>query len=756
MHMPFLLLLLVAMTASAGGPITSGTTAPPTPCLPGDQYIWLSASDTKRLFFICDASGWQQQGNIGDVTSKDLTTTSAGKGAEMVNFKGSSEGSVDRTVAAVLRDAFSLSNAGCPADGVNDAAACLNLALKNASMDGYAEAKLPNGVYAQTRQLKVPNSMAVHGEGRGYSSAVSATLYAVAGFPKPSIVSVTAGVSTTFECAEPCGLQTGEWVSFDGFVDTSWRSLNKNLWAVSVIDATHFAVGVNSSMFGSLSSSPAVVVPQVVIGDTPQTGTTAFASILEGVTIDSNSIAGACLANKYGQEHSSFRHSSCQRFTRWGILWSSSNTQNSGLDDIEVYKGPSTPLVSGMKGVVINGVNSFRGINGLTVSSSPDTIDACVEFSGGNGTGSFTNAHFEGCTDGLQLGNTQNSIRGFNGSNITGGPRVINVVKIDTSFGDAAAITLNHVYAGGAMNTLVDGMFSDSCLDSFLEHYHLMFGTPGNVGRQWSCSGGGSTWRTAYEYSSSSQNGTLTLKNRTSGGAIALNLADGNGGISRLVAGPTSISLVDRLNSSALLIDQVSHNVTAYGNVVCAVDGGCALGVSGARINTINAAGFITSANTITGTSVAISNANNPLAWANRSKIFSPSDGKVSFRNSANSGDADIVAGVSYTDRAVVAKTANYTLTDMDRGVTFTNSGATAAITITNYTTTPNRWNRFCVDAAQNVVVSVPSGTTIQAPGTVSAPGGNVSSNQVGACVELHAISPTKVQAFFFGNWTVN
>lgn len=41
-------------------------------------------------------------------------------------------------------------------------------------------------------------------------------------------------------------------------------------------------------------------------------------------------------------------------------------------------------------------------------------------------------------------------------------------------------------------------------------------------------------------------------------------------------------------------------------------------------------------------------------------------------------------------------------------------------------------------------------------PEATSASGGNVTSNQVGACVELQAISSTKVIGVLSGNWTVN
>lgn len=81
-----LILLLIAFSATIRAQIPFNTTPPPTPCTVGQQYVWLNASDNRRMLFVCDSSGWQQQGNVGDVTAADLASPLVGKGANQVAY----------------------------------------------------------------------------------------------------------------------------------------------------------------------------------------------------------------------------------------------------------------------------------------------------------------------------------------------------------------------------------------------------------------------------------------------------------------------------------------------------------------------------------------------------------------------------------------------------------------------------------------------------------------------------------------------
>lgn len=69
------------------------------------------------------------------------------------------------------------------------------------------------------------------------------------------------------------------------------------------------------------------------------------------------------------------------------------------------------------------------------------------------------------------------------------------------------------------------------------------------------------------------------------------------------------------------------------------------------------------------------------------------------------------------------------------------NSGATASVTLTLGTVTAGAKYRFTVAAAYPLVVQAPAGTTIRVGTEVSADGGSITSDVVGACVELIAES---------------
>lgn len=89
--------------------------------------------------------------------------------------------------------------------------------------------------------------------------------------------------------------------------------------------------------------------------------------------------------------------------------------------------------------------------------------------------------------------------------------------------------------------------------------------------------------------------------------------------------------------------------------------------------------------------------------------------------------------------REVVAKTANYTVKATEIGATFTNKGATGAVTFALPAATVGLWYRFRVLAAQALQID-PNGTeTIALPstGAQSAAGKFISADAAGECVEI-------------------
>lgn len=101
--------------------------------------------------------------------------------------------------------------------------------------------------------------------------------------------------------------------------------------------------------------------------------------------------------------------------------------------------------------------------------------------------------------------------------------------------------------------------------------------------------------------------------------------------------------------------------------------------------------------------------------------------------------------------RTTEAKTANYTVVaDVDNGKTFTNAGASGAITFALPAATVGQWFRFHVKATQELKID-PSGTeTIALPstGAQSAAGKYISADANGEGVEI--------ECTVVGTWDVN
>lgn len=108
--------------------------------------------------------------------------------------------------------------------------------------------------------------------------------------------------------------------------------------------------------------------------------------------------------------------------------------------------------------------------------------------------------------------------------------------------------------------------------------------------------------------------------------------------------------------------------------------------------------------------------------------------------------------------RTVAAKTANYTVTTPnDNGKTFTNDGASGAITFALPAATVGQWYRFQVKAAQELRID-PSGTeTIALPstGAQSAAGKYITANADGEAVEIECVKAGVWDVrSYIGTWT--
>lgn len=91
--------------------------------------------------------------------------------------------------------------------------------------------------------------------------------------------------------------------------------------------------------------------------------------------------------------------------------------------------------------------------------------------------------------------------------------------------------------------------------------------------------------------------------------------------------------------------------------------------------------------------------------------------------------------------RTVEAKTANYTVVGPDNGKTFTNQGASGAITFSLPAATPGAWFRFVVKAAQELRID-PNGTeTISLPtGVQQAAGKYIGADAIGERISVECV----------------
>jgi hypothetical protein len=92
--------------------------------------------------------------------------------------------------------------------------------------------------------------------------------------------------------------------------------------------------------------------------------------------------------------------------------------------------------------------------------------------------------------------------------------------------------------------------------------------------------------------------------------------------------------------------------------------------------------------------------------------------------------------------RSVSAKTANYTVTTSDVGTTFTNAGASAAVTFALPAATVGLWYRFVVKAAQELRIDPNGSETISlATGVQQAAGKYITADAAGERISVECVA---------------
>lgn len=106
--------------------------------------------------------------------------------------------------------------------------------------------------------------------------------------------------------------------------------------------------------------------------------------------------------------------------------------------------------------------------------------------------------------------------------------------------------------------------------------------------------------------------------------------------------------------------------------------------------------------------------------------------------------------------RTTEAKTANYTVTENDVGKTFTNEGATGAITFALPAATVGLWYRFVVMAAFNLQIDPNGAQTISLPtGVQQAAGKYVGADAAGEVLEIECVKAGQWNVLrSIGTWT--
>lgn len=758
--MAIFILLLFALTAAAQGPIPSGTSAPPTPCTVGDQYIWLSASDSQRMLFVCTSSGWQQQGNVGNVTAADLASPLDGKGADQVAYAVDGTKWKSRTVSSRLR-------------------------LDDAMPQDYIAKECPDTNIDGTTSRPLSNCFSTLADAQAVYPFVTSLTDELAW------AAIQQAVNSKPRVVIPGSLYPG----------TVYLISNK----LSLTDA-----GSLAAAGGSVTLRATTANAGIAINTSPASQKGYRYAEISGITVDGNNVATTCWDLGLIVQMT-FQTIQANRCTENGIRIDAAQNNEFHNTYIDSNTGRGLSLLNGAANVRFYDTE----INGTTGTSVYFGVDSTLPGYGHNGfknvptNNLFVGGVFERGTQsytieaqkavsnkfiGIQIENSNihataiifwssdSSLNQFTYGDITSGcahiPHVRNegfknyhlntshtALNVDTPFSyiqtanllytsnnkmvvenTAGSASINLQQVANAYNISTSGRVSYACGANVLcESPNLSYDTAtGNIGLRQSSSyvnhvtgvAGGIDFGTpmAYYFNTYYSSG---FKCRSTSSRPAMMQIDGSGifrffsADSNCSAAGDAVTLANRLT-----IQSDGSGISSGGPV-----SGSKFRLSFGSIDILS--GNDSPEGAVAGNVGSVYLRANGLPGATM-YVKETGSGTTGWRQ------------FSTSDQPVTYKTSDYALTDADRGVTFTNSGATNAVTFTTYTTTARRWNRFCVDAAQSVTVAVPSGTIIQAPGATSASGGNVTSNQVGACVELQAISSTKVIGVLSGNWTVN
>lgn len=117
------------------------------------------------------------------------------------------------------------------------------------------------------------------------------------------------------------------------------------------------------------------------------------------------------------------------------------------------------------------------------------------------------------------------------------------------------------------------------------------------------------------------------------------------------------------------------------------------------------------------------------------------------------------IGGVPIANPTVSAKTSDYTILALDNFTTFTNTGASATVTLTLPTAVDTLGYQFAVVAARQLVIQAAGGASIAIGESISSLNGTITADGASgglySYISLRAVSATLwVATGFVGGWT--
>jgi hypothetical protein len=148
---------------------------------------------------------------------------------------------------------------------------------------------------------------------------------------------------------------------------------------------------------------------------------------LENLMVDGASAPGSvCVYSAHAQEQSGLRDVLVIRFQDKGIWWDGVGAQNSFMENVEAL---ATTGTAATVPVLIDGVLSFRGIRGLTVTAAGGKGVPVGLRLNGITTGTFADMHLEYVTTGVEVGSTS-ATAGVTIANVVGHDTVNDLVRV--------------------------------------------------------------------------------------------------------------------------------------------------------------------------------------------------------------------------------------------------------------------------------------------------------------------------------------